>query len=200
MMPAKQIVEPRAPSARIAASAAAAAAAPASAMNEAPEGNDSASERADFEAMISGGMDVAVRNYRDPNCDYYIVRLADEPWHIVPAGHTLVSHEIWDADLNKPEFPPGSRVLHGYLWSRRDTRRRHYELWDPAFVAANARRQNTEQAWEGFPSVYFTPSMLLQVGIHLQPVVASARGGGRVGTWAQLALEDRDAITDAASG
>ena len=116
----------------------------------------------------------------------------------VPADQTLISHGLWGADDKNLAFAGGTQVLHGYLWSRRDTRRRHYELWDPAFVQAHSRRQDVAGVrWDGFPHVYFPSSMLLHVDFHLQPVVAATRGGGRYSTWCELSVEDMDIIMGA---
>ena len=84
------------------------------------------------------------------------------------------------------------------MWSRRDTRRHQYELWDPEFVRANAAKSyRAGVPWEGFPHVYFAPSMLLHVDFHLQPMVGSARGGGRMTTRVQLRIKDADACVAA---
>ena len=136
---------------------------------------------------------------RIPSCEYYIAQLDEHPWHDVPEGPNLVCHGLWDADGRNLEFPPGSRILHGYLWSRRDTAKRHYELWNDSFERRHRSRPNTGAAWQGFPHIYFPTSMLLHVGFHLQPVIAQTRGAGRVSTWGQLESEDRDMIIAAVS-
>ena len=145
--------------------------------------------------MVTGRMNVAIRNYMDDECVYYIAQLDAEPWYVVPPGENLVSFGLWDAAGKNLEFPPGARVLHGYLWSRMDTRKRHYELLDLEFATANSARANTSSAWQGFPHVYFPQSMLLHVDFHLQPVISRPRGAGRRSTWGQLSTEDADIIT-----
>ena len=60
------------------------------AVADAAVGENGADNRAEFEAMIRGGVNVAIRNYPDPDCDYYIAQLDANPWYVVPPGPNLV--------------------------------------------------------------------------------------------------------------
>ena len=87
---------------------------------DAPPDEDGAAARSEFEAIITGGENVAIRNFMDPDCDYYIVQLDADPWMTVPAGGTLISHGLWGDDGENLSFGGGTRVLH--------VRLRHVEL------------------------------------------------------------------------
>ena len=144
---------------------------------------------------------------------------ADEPWHVVTAGEvrattlqqprgalflprvcsislsqTLVCEGLYDADGEFLEFPEGTRMLHGFLYSLRNKKERKYELLDVSF-ASQLKRLDKSRLWPGSPHVYFPIEMLLHVHFHLAPVNSNTK---RREEWYVLDKDDHETITTAA--
>ena len=95
------------------------------------DADDAASESSDEDCSLpalKGGMNVAVLKHADDDCKYYIAALADDFEVTVPVGETITCEAIFDENHEPLEFPEGTKVLKGYLWSRRNTAQRKYEL------------------------------------------------------------------------
>ena len=102
---------------------------------------------------------------------------------------------LYDKDGEFLEFPGGTRVLHGFLYSLRNKKERKYELWDLAFAADKPNRLDADLLWPDFPHVYFPVEMLLHVKFHLAP--GNSNTARREG-WCILDKHDHEAIMTAA--
>jgi hypothetical protein len=102
---------------------------------------------------------------------------------------------LYDKDGEFLEFPEGTRVLHGFLYSLRNKKKRKNELWDLAFAADKPDRLDADRLWSGFPHVYFPVEMLLHVNFYLTP--GTSKTARREG-WFILDKRDHEAIMAAA--
>lgn len=139
--------------------------------------------------MLRGGMDVAFQNDVDLNSDCYIVRLygdGDECWYTVPKGETLTVH-YHDPEGNLYSFGEGTKLLKGYMWFRRNTKDRKYELIDGVQL-----RKHVQTGWGTFPVTYFDPDTLLHMDIHMTPIAGNTVR--KDGKWAYLSAEDEAQI------
>jgi hypothetical protein len=170
---------------------------------------------------LEGKDNVAIEYNHSDDLAYYLVQLAENPWHVVPKGEVRVSttqlhrgalfsllallllfltqtlkcEGLYDKAGAFLELPEGSRVLHGFLYSLRNKKDRKYELWDVAFAGRNPKRLEACRLWTDFPHVYFPVEMLLHVKFHLAP--ASSHTARRE-PWCELHKHDHEAITTAA--
>jgi hypothetical protein len=136
---------------------------------------------------LSGGDDIAIMNYSNPAIEYFLLKLAADPWHTVgPRG--LVCTAIKDAAGASMTFCAGERVLKGYFYSRRSLGHRLYDLQDATYASKGAPLK--EQPWPDWPLVYFSVDLVLYFNFHMIPVMSKTR---RQENWFQFDGDDEDA-------
>ena len=123
-------------------------------------------------APLVGGANVMFVNHGDPKMEYYVAKLAPDPWLTLDADRVTAS--CFDERGEPLRLRAGERVLRGYFYSLRCPFDRLYELHDPAYastVSAAARKP----MYAGWPEVLFRESMILHRGFRMTPTAAPTR-------------------------
>lgn len=132
-------------------------------------------------------------NHGDPNMEYYVAKLAPDPWLTLDADRVTAS--CFDERGEPLRLRAGERVLRGYFYSLRCPFDRLYELHDPAYastVSAAARKP----MYAGWPEVLFRESMILHRGFRMTPTAAPTRSPTKKlwqKPWYTLGAADREA-------
>ena len=144
-------------------------------------------------AALVGGANVMFVNHGDPKMEYYVAKLAPDPWLTLDADRVTAS--CFDERGEPLRLRAGERVLRGYFYSLRCPFDRLYELHDPAYastVSAAARKPK----YAGWPEVLFRESMILHRGFRMTPTAAPTRSPTKKlwqRPWYTLGAADRDA-------
>ena len=119
-------------------------------------------------------VNAAVLSHSDDDFKYYIAALADDFEVAVPVGETTTCEAVFDENQEPLELLEGMQVPRGYLWSRRNTAQRKYELWGAEYASHVPPRRRKRNARTGFLLEHFPMSVVLQAGFHMKPVASNA--------------------------